>query len=431
MIKVLWFSPTPCGSVNRNKVATLSGGWLISLEDELKQNQGIELHVAFFSDTECEAFDFDGVHYHPMLLKQSKNGIKRVLERRQSPVSIDKKMLPVMLNVVKTVNPDLIHIHGTEERFGQIQDHIKDIPICFSIQGLIASIENKYFTGMSYAEATKYEKLWDKVRNVSIRDDWKSLTFRAKREERYLQHAKYIFGRTFWDENITLAMNPNRKYFVVDEILRTPFYNKLWNKTEFSQDKLKLVSTISGGIFKGFETALETARILKQYSGFDFEWNIVGYDATSKWVHIAEKIKRLKHHDLCINLLGRKDAEELSELLINSDIYVHVSHIENSPNSVCEAMLVGMPVIASYAGGTATLLKDGQEGKLVQDGDPYVLAGTIVNLYQHFDKAQAYAESARKTAASRHDPKRVASQLIYAYKTITTSSSVNHDILCV
>lgn len=431
MKRILWFSPTPCGSVKRNDSSVIAGGWLISLEDAIKKCKNIDLHVAYFSATEGEAFDFEGVHYHPMLLKYSRNGLIRVLERWQSMSRVDREMLPVMLDVVKAVNPDLIHIHGTEERFGLIQDVVRDVPICFSIQGLIAPYEKKFFAGMPYADATKYESWKDKVRNVSIRGDWHRFRYQARREEHFLSKAKYILGRTFWDEYITLALNPQRKYFVVDEILRPPFYQKRWSKTCFSVGKLRLVSTISGGIYKGFETVLETARILQQYSKIDFEWNIVGYDGSSKWVHIAEKIKRLKHHDLCINLLGRKDAEELSELLINSDIYVHVSHIENSPNSVCEAMIVGMPVIASYAGGTATLLKDGQEGKLVQDGDPYVLAGTIVNLYQHFDKAQAYAESARKTAASRHDPKRVASQLIYAYKTITTSSSVNHDILCV
>lgn len=417
-MKVLWFSLSPCGSLRRSKSVRVIQGWLISLEDELKQYKDIELHVAYFSATEDEAFDFEGVHYHPMLLKNSRYGLIRVLERWQSMSRVDRKMLPVMLDVVKAVNPDLIHIHGTEERFGLIQDVVKDIPICFSIQGLIAPIEKKFFAGMPYADATKYESWKDKVRNVSIRGDWQRFRYQARREEHFLSKAKYILGRTFWDEYITLALNPQRKYFVVDEILRPPFYQKRWSKTCFSCGKLRLVTTISSGIYKGFETVLETARILQQYSKIDFEWNIVGYDGSSKWVHIAEKIKKLRHQDLNINLLGKKNAEELSDLLTASDIYVHVSHIENSPNSVCEAMIVGMPIIASYAGGTASLLKDGEDGKLVQDGDPYVLAGAIVSMYQDFDYAKSCAESAHETALKRHAPKRIADQLINAYKSM-------------
>lgn len=417
-MKILWFSLSPCGSIRRDNTQRFVQGWMISLEDEIKNCKEIDLHVAFFSDEEDKAFYFEGVHYHPMLIKRSSNGIKRVLDRWQPMEVNDKKMLPVMLRVVKDVHPDLIHIHGTEERFGLIQDHIKDIPICFSIQGLIAPYEKKYFSGMPYTEATKYESWWDKIRNLSIKADWKSFRFRAKREEHYLKNAKYVFGRTFWDKDISLALNPQRKYFVVDEILRTPFYKKQWTKSEFTKGKLKLISTISGGIYKGFETVLDTARLLKQYSGIGFEWNIVGYDASTKWVHLAEKIKKLRHQDLNINLVGKKNAEELSDLLTASDIYVHVSHIENSPNSVCEAMIVGMPIIASYAGGTASLLKDGEDGKLVQDGDPYVLAGAIVSMYQDFDYAKSCAESAHETALKRHAPKRIADQLINAYKSM-------------
>ena len=64
-------------------------------------------------------------------------------------------------------------------------------------------------------------------------------------------------------------------------------------------------------------------------------------------------------------------------LLMTADVYVQVSHIENSPNSLCEAMLAGVPVVASYPGGTASRVQDLVHGGLVQDGDPYVLAGAL------------------------------------------------------
>lgn len=119
-----------------------------------------------------------------------------------------------------------------------------------------------------------------------------------------------------------------------------------------------------------------------------------------------------------VKLQGRIDAEQLSCLLADSDIYVHVSHIENSPNSVCEAMLVGMPVIASYSGGTGSMLENEKEGILVQDGDPYVYAGAIVHLFQHFDFAKQLGKSARVKAVERHDPQRIANQLLDAYHNI-------------
>lgn len=40
------------------------------------------------------------------------------------------------------------------------------------------------------------------------------------------------------------------------------------------------------------------------------------------------------------------------------------SHIENSPNNLCEAMILGMPCIATDAGGTSTLLSNMKDGLL-------------------------------------------------------------------
>ena len=116
-------------------------------------------------------------------------------------------------------------------------------------------------------------------------------------------------------------------------------------------------------------------------------------------------------------------ADNLSDELINSDMYVHMSHIENSPNSVCEAMILGIPVIASFTGGTASMLENGKEGLLLQDGDPYVYAGAIVDYYLHFDKAMSYGEKARQRALVRHNPKRIVGQLLDAYNNVLSDKN--------
>lgn len=414
---ILWFANNQCGSIRRNSAATISGGWLISLEDEIKKNPGVELNVAFFSDVKENPFDYDGVRYYPMYSSMSKNKVGRVIERLKSKEEKDKQMLSLMLDVVKDVKPDIIHIHGTEERFGLIQEYIKDTPIVFSIQGLIAPYSEKYFSGLPQAFAYKNDPIYDVVRNVGIKRAYQDFLYKAEREKGYLQKARYIFGRTLWDKDVTGLFNPNRKYYVVDEIMRKQFYNTLWQKNHYNK-RLKIVSTISGGIYKGYETVLKSAKLLKDYADLEFEWHIAGYDMKSKWVHLAEKLTGIKTSTCNIVLHGRIDADELSSLLTESDIYVHVSHIENSPNSVCEAMLIGMPVIASFAGGTSSMLENEKEGILVQDGDPYMYAGAIIDYYMDFDKAKTYGENARRRAMERHNPERIANQLVAAYNAI-------------
>lgn len=76
----------------------------------------------------------------------------------------------------------------------------------------------------------------------------------------------------------------------------------------------------------------------------------------------------------------------------NTGIFIHPSHIDNSPNGLCEAMLLGMPIIAIYAGGIPSLLVNRREGLLVQDGDPYAMAGAIIELLKDAGLAKGFGK---------------------------------------
>ena len=417
-MKVLWFSLSPCGSIRRSNKQRVIQGWMISLEDAVKSKCDIELSVAYFSPIKEQPFFYEDVRYYPMYLPKPQNPLLRVFDRTRNPKTVDDKMLPVMLSVVNDCSPDLIHIHGTEERFGLIAGYVKDVPIVYSIQGLIAPYSEKYFAGFPYSSVMRCESFYDKIRKVSVKDEYKTFCYRAKRELAFLRSARYILGRTFWDEYITSAINPERKYFIVNEILRNDFYVKRWKKDSFSTGLVQIVSTLSGGIYKGFETVLKTAYIIRTYSNLNFVWYVAGYDKEAKWVKIASRLTGLDYDNLGICLLGRLDSSELSDYLVKSDIYCQVSHIENSPNSLCEAMLVGMPIVATYAGGTSSLLENMKEGILVQDGDPYVLAGAIRSMINNHSRAKSFGQNARNRALYRHDKDRIVEELISAYQAV-------------
>jgi len=418
-MKILWFCSSPCNSVFRRQTVNNSiHGWLISLETELKKESTIELSVAYLSKVDEPPFSFDGVNYYPIVEKRPSSKIGKYFYDQRSDIKKDEARLPQMLEIVEKVNPDLIHIHGTETSFGLILPYLNaKYLVVISIQGMLSPYVEKYFSGLPKDIAFKFDSISDRFYGRGIRDTYQSFLFRAERERCYLTKCQYIFGRTFWDYDCTLAFNPARRYYVVNEIMRPPFYQSIWQGKEDSK-KIRIISTVSGGIYKGYETVLKTADLLNKYSCIDYEWIIAGYDSKTKWVKIAEKLTGIKSQDVNIKLLGRQTAVQLVDLLINADMYVHVSHIENSPNTVCEAMLLGVPIIASFAGGTASLLENGKEGILYQDGDPYVLAGAITDVVQHPDKAKAYGEAARQRALERHNPQRIVGELIEGYTKI-------------
>ena len=416
-MKVLWFSNSPCGSVKRFSQKITRGGWLISLEDEMKKHSGVELSVAYISPKYEKPFEYDGVMYYPVLRESSSNPIRRILQRYKSLGEMDAEILPRLLEVVNKCHPDIIHIHGTEESFGLIMNEVRDIPVVISIQGLIAPYTEKYFSGYPKNIVCRYESLFNRIKGVGINNSYRSFCERTPREMDYLSRCSYIIGRTMFDRRVPLLANPKMKYFRGEEIMRKPFYEAKWLGGG-KRDKFTIVTTVSGGVYKGYETLLHAATLLKKCADFDFEWRIIGYDSNSQWVHIAEKYKKMKSADANIHFYGRCTAEQMVDILIHSDVYCHVSHIENSPNSVCEAMLLGMPVIATATGGTQSLLTDGVEGYLIQDGDPYTCAGAIVEIQQNKEKAKNMGENARNWALERHNQKKVGDALVETYSKI-------------
>lgn len=415
-IKVLWFSLSPCGSLRRNNTKRVIQGWMISLEDALKQNTDIELEVAYFSNKEEKAFTYDGVKYYPMYIKRGSGILAKIIETYRSTESIDRQAKKVMLNVIKQSNPNLIHIHGTEQSFGLIAEDVKHIPICYSLQGLLAPISERFFAGYTEAQINKYRGLYAKLRGTTATHDYRRMSKKGEREIDFIKGAKYIFGRTEWDRSICKMINPDARYFVINEILREQFYTTSWKKEKFGKP-LQLLTVLSPGqIYKGYETLLKAASLLKKHYGNDFVWNVAGYSANNWLADIGHKIYKTTDKECNINLCGLVSAEELAAMLANTDIYIQTSHIENSPNSICEAMLVGTPIIATDVGGTETMLQGC--GTLIPDGDPYIMAATIIKVANNFDVAKQKSAKGLDIAMSRHNKNDIAQQLIETYNYI-------------
>ena len=121
-MKVLWFSLTPCGSIRKENKKVTHGSWMISLEDELKIREGLSLEVAYFSESPESPFVYNKVKYYPLCrnLFNNRKAISRIIERFIPQSRIDRRTLPLILEVVRQSMPDIIHIQGTEESFGLI-----------------------------------------------------------------------------------------------------------------------------------------------------------------------------------------------------------------------------------------------------------------------------------------------------------------------
>jgi glycosyltransferase involved in cell wall biosynthesis len=415
-MKILWFANTPCGASSRllGKGYT-KGGWLSTLEQFLINAEGIELSVAFYWVKKLEPFKERGITYYPVLPSRGGSKFARILarhtDRNDEPTELKR-----LMEVVKTVQPDLIHIHGTEENYGLIQKTV-DVPVVVSLQGVLSAISQKYFSGIPKSVLSKGESFKDKLLGSTISYQHRNIARNAIRERRIMAMTKNIIGRTIWDQQVSRLLAPDSVYHEVQELMRPHFFKAHWKKLAYGQT-YRIVSTLGPGVYKGLEVVIQAAQLLSEHTDLTFEWHIAGLDEQSDLVQTTHRWLKIGIKDIPIVYRGSLDQETLTHLLVSSDVYCQTSHIENSPNSLCEAMLIGLPCVASAVGGTSSLLQNAKEGLLVQDGDQFALAGAIKALYSDIKLAVTYGTAARNRALKRHKPEDVLQTVLDLYHSL-------------
>lgn len=409
-MKVLWFSPTPSLAEDYLNNQPTNGGWIRSLEKEIRDK--VDLSIAFYDYNNVKQYIPEAkTSYYP-IAKKNDDFLSKVRTRIFKQLESEKD-LEKFKEIINKVQPDLIHIHGTELPFGLIQ-HFSRIPTVISIQGILTVYEHKYFSGLSYLDILKYSGLKSRVFFTSALSTFKYFKKKSKRERVIYRASRYLIGRTEWDRRVASVLSPASTYFHNDEVLKDDFYAGCWeNKMD---DTLHLFTTTGSNIYKGIETLIHCADLLDACN-IKFRWKVAGVSATDEIVSIVRK-KMKKNISPNIQFMGKVFDDELKRSILGCHLYVSISHIENSPNSLCEALILGAPCIATHAGGIPTFIKNRDTGILIQDGDPYSMAGAIMELKDDDAFAARLGRNARKEALARHDKNKIAQDLLHIYEAI-------------
>lgn len=412
-MKVLWFSNTAANSVKYFKDSTFKGGWLQGLNKELETK--VDLHIAFFNPKGPLVFKYGNTTYYSIIPGNWRN---RLIYNSLFNINTEWDDSNLYIDIIEKVKPDIIDIRGTENGFISICGKT-NIPINVDLQGVMSSIMKQYNAAFddNILKSTFLNYGFNRVSLLpkSYFLAKKYLKRKAEREYKNLRYADYITGRTDYDRRAAKILAPNSEYYHNDRILKDDFYKYQWEKT--SNKILQIHTTTSGGVYKGLETIYETAYELNRI-GIRFKWNIAGIAPNDNILKIIKKQLKNKYNENDINLLGRLNPIELINTMLKSDIFVSASHIENSPNNVAEAMILGMPCIATFAGGTSSYIEDNKNGILIQDGDPFVLAGAIIELNEDKKKACVLGKNAREKAIKRHDKSKIINEILEIYNII-------------
>jgi glycosyltransferase involved in cell wall biosynthesis len=143
-------------------------------------------------------------------------------------------------------------------------------------------------------------------------------------------------------------------------------------------------------------------------------------DALGVWVGagplqaaVERQIDRAGLHDRVL-LLGER--ADVREILPAFDVFAMSSLYEGLPCAIVEAMMAGVPVIATAVNAVSDVVVPGETGLLVPPRQPSVLAAVIDAVLDDPVAAQARAARARTVLGDRFEPHRLGTVLDHVYR---------------
>lgn len=409
-MRVLWITngilPPVCAKLGVKQ--SPKEGWVFSsLKRLVCACDDIKVAVAtVYNGSEFKHFSIEGVEYYCLPLC-GKSNTKRIPHLR-----------PFWKNIKNSFKPDIVHIHGSEYTHGMEYCEANGFEnVVVSIQGLLSGITRHYLGGLSPTF----------VKNLTFRDfvkrDWfsrqiKVWTERGNVEKEFLSKVQAVIGRTDWDRAHIWAINPDARYFYVGETLRDSFYKNKWNYSRCVPHSIFISQAFVP--LKGAHMVVKALPlVLREYP--DAKIVIAGSDIMHQpWYRqwgYAKYLRRLINKlglEEHVEFVGLLDERQMCETFLKSNIYVCPSSIENSPNSLGEAQMLGVPHLASYVGGAPEITEMNHD-VLYRFEEYEMLAKKICDVFSLKDQFEPY-----KFDESRYDGNKNTKLLIEVYKELMT-----------
>lgn len=418
-MKVLWITDSIFPEISSELKLDISiKGWVHSSANALMDfHKGINLAVAsIYPGKELKTIKKDGIiHY---LLPQAV---------KTNPINTKYDYL--WQEVKKQFNPDVIHIHGSENpyTFSFIRACGSE-NVVVSIQGMTSVIERYYYGNIEIKDLLKSVTIRDLLRLDTVFSQRNKMRFRGIYEKLLIQNVHHIIGRTSWDRDHIWAINPKANYYLCDETLRLSFYNNHWTLSKC--EKYSIFISQAYYPLKGLHQLIKALPIiLKHYpetkvyvAGNNYFYNQgIRLNGFGRYINTLINKHKLTDHIFFTGLLSE---EAMCQQFLNAHLFVCPSAIENSSNSVGEAQILGVPCIASYVGGNPDLITHGETGLLYRFEEYEMLAGEVCRIFGDPNLTNKLSQNGKKVAKKRHDQQKNATDLYDIYQKINTNSTV-------
>lgn len=337
--------------------------------------------------------------------------------------SLEKRLF----EIIHDFQPQVLHIFGTEYGHSLAAAKAFHSPerTLVGLQGVISECAKEYMADLP-VKVQNQVSFRDWLKKDSMKQQQEKFFIRGEREKEVLKLCGNVTGRTAFDKAAAKNINPHARYFFMNETMRGEFYEGKWNYS--SCEKHRIFFSQADYPLKGFHYLLQALEYIKEKYP-DVTVAIAG-NSLVNFKTLKDKIKIsaygkylrkfVKDLDLedKITFLGKLSADEMKQQYLKCNTFVCASSLENSPNSVGEAMLLGTPVVASYTGGIPSMMEHEKEGLLFEKGNAKALAEAIMRTWESYPTVMTITENARVRARKTHDADENYKRLMEMYSAI-------------
>lgn len=417
-MNVLWISnvlfPEVCSEIGIPEPVV--GGWMHSGAVTLMNNNpNIKLAVAaLYSGKELLYIDKYTINYYLIPNKGGNQEYNKFLESHYKDIN-------------QRFKPDIVHIHGSE--YPHSLAYVKACGakrVIVSIQGMVCIYAKYYLGGISESQVKNNITLRDFLKRDSLLKQQEKMIKRGTYEIELLKSVYHIIGRTSWDQSNSWSINQFASYHFCNETLRPAFYKQQWFYEKCEKHSIFLSQAHYP--IKGIQQIIKALPLILRYFP-NSKVYVAGNDfINTPWYRkngFANYLKKLiKKHQVCkhVVFLGILDEVEMVKQYLSAHVFVCPSAIENSPNSVGEAQLLGTPCVASYVGGTMDMIKDRETGLLYRFEETSLLAKHVCEIFENQNFAEHISGKSRNAAIARHNENKNAVCINDIYKKVMNES---------
>ena len=329
------------------------------------------------------------------------------LKRNKVPLPFYRKKIE---DIIRESNADIIHIWGTETYFSKLVATLKlNMPTLLEIQGL------RY----EYADVFRGDlTLMDSIRMLNFRDLITWGRFSLFQEEKEFKRQgyfdkiaiskfKYISTQSQWVRDViqfyTNACIYRTKMSIRQEFLEVP----VWT---YPQEVCpSFYFSASGAIpYKCVQTAFKALALVKlkypnvrlKIAGYS---NLVAKGKKSGYKkYLIRLINELNIRD-SVDFLGKLTAKEIIDVQYKCVAVIQTSFIETYSLACAEALCLGTPLIATFAGAIPELGKEGETILYYQPGDYRICAARMIELIENHALANSLSKNAVRMNRSKHN----------------------------